>query len=87
MLVNRERIRDRTNAAYASAGAAEEDLAACRKECQHPVHKEGFYSWRVGSIHRALICEDCDAFIKYLDEPVGAVITSTSGTTTTKILR
>lgn len=72
-------IRDRIEAAYASIRAAEEELAACRKECQHPVHRKGLYSWRVGCIDPALICEDCDAFIKYLeDEPLEYTLTVTS---------
>jgi len=68
-------IRDRINIAYASIKTAEEELAACRKECPHLAQKEGLYSWRVGSINRALICEECDAFIKYLDEYPASIVT------------
>jgi formate dehydrogenase maturation protein FdhE len=71
-------IRDRINVAYASIRAAEEKLAVCRKECQHLTQKEGIYSWRVGSFNRALICEECDAFIKYLDEYPDSTVTFTS---------
>lgn len=73
-------IRDRIEAAYASIRAAEEELAACRKECQHPAHKKTMYSWRVGSISPALVCDECDAFIKYLEEPLESTLTFTSGT-------
>ena len=75
-------IRSRIEAAYASIRKDEEEIAACRKECQHPVHKKGFYSWRVGCIDPAMLCEDCDAFIKYLDEEVnvtGGKMTTTNG--------
>ena len=72
-------IKDRIEAAYASIKAAEEELVICRKECLHPVHRKTLYSWRVGCISPALVCEECDAFIKYLDEPVETMVKVTSG--------
>lgn len=72
-------VRERVDAAYISIRAAQEELAACRRECPHLTHKETLYSWRTGSISPALVCEECDAFIKYLDEPLEATVTVTSG--------
>ena len=50
---------------YAQIKTAEERLQELREECKHEKTFEGNYTWRIGVIERADICEYCGRFIKY----------------------
>ena len=44
------------------------DTLKIRLDCNHEKTYIGNYSWRVGSIQSAELCEYCDKFIKYTNE-------------------
>jgi len=46
---------------------AKERLEEIRKICKHEKTFEGNYSWRVGCIQPAIICEYCGELIEYKD--------------------
>jgi len=48
---------------------AEERLKEIREICKHENSYEGNWSWRPGTINRALICSDCGQCLKLLDIP------------------
>lgn len=53
-------IRQRVDAMYECARDAQEVIAALRKECKHPCYSVEWWSFRVGTMHPARICTDCD---------------------------
>jgi CO dehydrogenase nickel-insertion accessory protein CooC1 len=66
-IMTNEEIKLETEKMYAQIKGAEARLKELRTICKHEKTFEGNYSWRVGSIQLAEICEYCGEFIKYLD--------------------
>ncbi len=50
---------------YTQIKSAEEKLEELRSACKHEKTFEGMYSWRVGNIQLADICEYCGSCIRY----------------------
>ncbi len=59
-----EEIKVDCDTQYKAIKKAEERLAEIRVICPHDNTFLGSYSYRVGSIFPALICENCGALIK-----------------------
>jgi hypothetical protein len=64
------RIKRETEALYTKIKRSEERLAEIRETCKHENTKKTNYSWRVGSIRPAIVCDDCGHLIKMLDGPL-----------------
>lgn len=60
-----EEIKDECEKMYAQIKSAEEKLVKLRSNCKHEKTFEGNYSWRVGNIQLADICEYCGSCIRY----------------------
>lgn len=60
-----EKIKLETEKMYAQIKSAEERLKELRTICRHEKTFEGNYSWRIGAIHLADICEYCGEFVRY----------------------
>ena len=64
-------IRDRIDFAYKQIKDANDIIDSCRETCPHTVHKSGIHymeNWFCGV--KAIICTECDAFIKEDDLPL-----------------
>lgn len=62
-----EEIKLEVERMYTQIKSAEERLYELRKICKHEKIKEGNYSWRIGNIQLADICEYCGMLIRYKD--------------------
>ena len=60
----KEEIKKECEKMYAQIKCSEDRLRALRAECKHEKTFEGNYSWRVGSIRLADICEYCGLMIR-----------------------
>lgn len=60
-----EEIKSECEQMYAQIQRANDRLKELREICKHEKTFEGNYSWRVGSIQPAEICEYCGSLIKY----------------------
>ena len=60
-----EEIKNECEKMYAQIKSAEERLKELRAVCKHEKTFEGNYSWRVGNIQLADICEYCCSMIRY----------------------
>jgi len=63
--MNNEEIKKECEQMYSQIKNAEERLKELRKECKHEKTFEGNYSWRIGAIQLADICEYCGELIRY----------------------
>ena len=59
------KIKNECERLYAQIKSAEEKLEELRSKCKHTKTFEGNYSWRVGNIQLADICEYCGSCIRY----------------------
>lgn len=59
------KIKNECERLYAQIKSAEEKLNKLRSECKHTKTREANYSWRVGVIQLADICEYCGSLIRY----------------------
>jgi hypothetical protein len=48
---------------YKTIANAQKKLEAIRKKCKHKKTRIGLYSWRIGSVSNAELCNACDAVI------------------------
>lgn len=48
---------------YKTIANANKKLEAIRKKCPHKKTRMGLYSWRIGAIDNAELCNACDAVI------------------------
>jgi len=62
-----EEIKFETELAYAKIKNAEERLVELREICTHENVIQSNYSWRVGSMQLADVCEYCGKLIRYID--------------------
>lgn len=46
---------------YAIIEQAKRRLNAIRAKCKHPSMRATLYEWRIGSVHPAVLCANCDA--------------------------
>lgn len=53
----------RADELYGIIAAANAELDALRKDCNHSTYEVEWYSWRVGCMEPAKICSDCNASI------------------------
>ena len=60
-----EEIKKECEQMYAQIKSSEERLKELRKICQHEKTFVGNYSWRIGAIQTADICEYCGELIRY----------------------
>ena len=62
-----EQIKEQCELMYAQIKNAETRLKTLREECKHEHTFQGNYSWRVGSIEKAIICSYCNTPISFPD--------------------
>jgi hypothetical protein len=62
--MTKEEIKKECEKMYAQIKYSEDRLRALRAECKHEKTFKGNYSWRVGSIQLADICEYCGLMIR-----------------------
>lgn len=60
-----EEIKTECELMYAQIKQGEDRLKEIRSICKHENTFEGNWSWRVGNIQPAIICDDCGSLIKY----------------------
>ena len=60
-----EEIKMECEKMYVQIKSAENRLKELRSICKHEKVSEGNYSWRIGSIQRADICDYCNELIGY----------------------
>ena len=71
------KIKERCEQLYKQIADAQDELKEIRSKCKHENTFEGKYSWRVGCIEDATICDDCGECAKiYRPE----FITTSAGT-------
>lgn len=63
-----EEIKIECEKMYVQIKSAEDQLKELRAICKHEKTFEGNYSWRIGAIQRADICEYCGEFIAFKNE-------------------
>jgi hypothetical protein len=61
-------MRDRVTELYDRIRTANEELERIRKTCPHPNTYLALYSWRIGAMHPAHLCEDCDFVVRLADD-------------------
>jgi hypothetical protein len=61
-------IRQAVDQLYEEKRRADEELADIRKACPHRDVKVGWYSWRIGNMEPARICEACDSHLGRPDQ-------------------
>lgn len=64
-VMKNEEIKKECEQMYAQIKDAEDRLKELRAECKHEKTFEGYYSWRVGNIQSADICEYCGSLVRY----------------------
>ena len=60
-----EKIKKECEQMYAQIKSAEDRLKELRADCKHEKTFEGNYSYRVGNIQLADICEYCGSLVRY----------------------
>lgn len=48
---------------YKTIANAQKKLEAIKKNCKHKKTRVGLYSWRIGDVNNAELCNNCDAVI------------------------
>lgn len=61
---------------YKTIANAQKKLEEIRKNCKHKTTRIGNYSWRIGAIDTAELCNRCDAVIPNNDTVFGGVQTN-----------
>lgn len=62
------KTRDKINKLYEQKEEIDAQIEEIRGSCEHKNKSEVDYMWRVGSIDKALVCDDCDEFIRYVED-------------------
>ena len=65
-----DEIKSEKEKMYAQIKSAEERLEEIRQICKHEKTFEGNYSYRIGCVQFACICEYCGTLIGFVDLPV-----------------
>lgn len=60
-----EILKNTCDSCYAIISSATDCLKRMQEICPHVNEKEGLYSWRVGCIDEAVLCDDCGVLIRY----------------------
>lgn len=55
-----------------------EEMEALQESCEHPSKSIHDYSWRIGCINKAYICDDCQKMLRYVRAPLMPLITTFS---------
>lgn len=64
---------------YKTIANAQKKIDAIRKNCKHKKTHMGLYSWRIGAIDNAELCNTCDAVIPNNETVFGGMTTSNVG--------
>jgi hypothetical protein len=64
-MMENEQIKKECEQMYAQIKSAKERLKELTAICKHEKTFEGNYSWRVGNIQPADICEYCGSLVRY----------------------
>jgi hypothetical protein len=65
---------------YKTIANAQEKIDAIRKNCKHKKTHMGLYSWRIGAMDNAELCNTCDAVIPNNNMVFGGITTVSSAT-------
>ena len=60
-----EEIKQEKERCFEQIKIAQERLEEIRKVCKHEKTYEGNYSWRIGNVQLADICEYCGELVRY----------------------